>query len=93
MRHISLLLKYNSLSHSFVVSCFFCNRHVESIEEPRFAPMDQQAPGMGPRVLPVGPSTNSGPRRGPLDSSVPYSALQPKKNKPKKPRREPAIGK
>lgn len=55
--------------------------------------MGQQAPGMRLMVLPVGPSTNTGPRRGPLDSSVPYSALQQKKNKPKKPRREPAIGK
>lgn len=71
------------------------NRHVESIEEPRYAPLDQQGHVMGPRVLPVGPPTNNGPRRGPLDPSVPYALLQ-KKNKPKKPRQEPhepAIGK
>ena len=46
---------------------------------------------MGERVLPVGQPTNNGPRRGPLDRSVPYAVPQ-KKNKPKKPRREPTIG-
>ena len=71
---------------------FSSNRHVESTGEPRYAPVDQQAHVMGPRVLPVGPPTNNGPRRGPPDPSVPY-ALPQKKNKPKKPRHEPAIGK
>ena len=71
------------------------NRHVESIEEARYAPVDQQGHVMGPRVLPVGPPKNNGPRRGPPDPSVPYAVPQ-KKNKPKKPRHEPhepAIGK
>jgi len=79
-----------SLSHSFVFA-FFCNRHIESTQEPRYAPVDRQAPVMGERVLPVGPPTNNGHRRGPLDPSVPYAVPQ-KKNKPKKPRHEPAIG-
>ena len=78
-------------SHTFVFACL-PNRHVESIEEPRYAPVDQQPHVMGPRVLPVGPPANNGPRGVPLDPSVPY-ALPQRKNKPKKPRHEPAIGK
>ena len=56
--------------------------------------LDAQGRVVGPRVLPVGPQ-NDGPRRGPLDPTVPY-ALPQKKPKPKKPRpesHEPAIGK
>lgn len=71
------------------------NRHVESIEEPGYAAPDQPGRVMGPRVLPLGPQGNDGPRRGPHDPSVPYALLQ-KKPKPKKPRsepQEPAIGK
>ena len=71
---------------------FFSNRHVESTVEPRYAPVNQQAHVMAPRALPLGPPTNNGPRREPLNPSVPY-ALPQKKNKPKKPRHEPAIGK
>lgn len=83
-----------SLALSFVFFFFglFFNRHVESTVEPRYAPVDQQAHVLGPRVLPSGHPTDNGPRRGPLDPSVPY-ALPQKKNKPKKPRHEPAIGK
>ena len=84
----SISLSYSS--PAFFV--FFSNRHVESTVEPRYAPVNQQAHVMAPRALPLGPPTNNGPRRGPLDSSVPY-ALPQKKNKPKKPRHEPAIGK
>jgi len=81
------------LPHSLILLflLFFCNRHIESTQEPRYAPVDQHAPVMGERVLPVGQPTNNGPRRGPLDPSVPYAVPQ-KKNKPKKPRREPAFG-
>lgn len=77
---------------SFFFFGLFFNRHVESTVEPRYAPVDQQAHVLGPRVLPSGHPTDNGPRRGPLDPSVPY-ALPQKKNKPKKPRHEPAIGK
>lgn len=77
---------------SFFFLVFFFNRHVESTVEQRYAPVDQQAHVMGPRVLPSGHPTDNGPRRGPLDPSGPY-ALPQKKNKPKKPRHEPAIGK
>ncbi|XP_078379822.1 hemicentin-2-like isoform X2 [Oculina patagonica] len=63
-------------------------RHVESIDEPGYAAVDQQGRVMGPRVLPVGPQTSDGPRRGPPDTTVPY-AMPQKKPKPKKPRPEP----
>lgn len=83
------------LTRSFVCLLIIFNRHVESIEEPGYAAVDQQGRVMGPRVLPVGPQTSNGPRKGPFDPTVPY-AMPQKKPKPKKPRpesHEPVIGK
>ena len=69
----------------FVVIC----RPNELNDDPRYALLDQQGRGLGPRVLPQGPSLTSAPRNGPIDPTVPY-AMPQKKKSTKKPRSEPS---